>query len=99
MNLSRLHATFLTFKNHLNDTFYAYTKVIYFHLLSVHTGPDPRFVSQQLFFSRFLADFDVKLGVFGVEEFIFGKNIGLLLAIEPKLTYEILKYQLFKNNL
>ena len=86
MNLSRLHATFLTFKNHLNDTFYAYTKVIYFHLLSVHTGPDSRFVSQQLFFSRFLADFDVqygKLGVFGVEELIFGKNIRLLLAIEP----------------
>jgi len=28
MNLSRLHATFLTFKNHLNDTFYAYTKIL-----------------------------------------------------------------------
>ena len=54
---------------------------------------------QQLFFSRFLADFDAKygkLGVFRVEEFIFG-YIRLLLVIEPKLTNEIPKYQFLKN--
>jgi len=28
MNLSRLHSTLITFKNHMNDTFYAYTKIL-----------------------------------------------------------------------
>ena len=39
-------------------------------------------------FSR-LADFVAqygKLGVFGVEELFLAENLGLLLAIEPKLT-------------
>ena len=59
----------------------------------------PVFV-QQLFFSRFFADFDTqygKLGVFRVEELIFDKNIWLLLAIDPKWTNEIQKYKLFKD--
>jgi len=43
----------------------------------------PGFV-QQFFFSRFLADFDAqygKLGVFWVEEFIFGKKYRAPLGI------------------
>lgn len=28
MNLSRLHSTLITFKNHMNDTFVAYTKIL-----------------------------------------------------------------------
>jgi len=69
---------------------------------TAHWSRFPVFV-QQLFFSRFLANFDAQYGkirvFFGVEEFIFGKNIGLLLAMEHKLTNEIPKFQLFKNNL
>ena len=47
------------------------------HSTALHTGPDSRFLSKQLFFSCFLADFDAqydKSGVFGVKEFIFGKK-------------------------
>ena len=62
----------------------------------------PGFCQAFFFFSRFFADFDAqygKLGFFWVEVLFMAKNIGLLLAIEPKLTNKIQKYQLFKNNL
>ena len=68
----------------------------------MHTGPDSRFFSNNSFFSRFLADFDAqysKLRFFKVEELIFDQKYRAALAMEPKLTNEIPKYQLFKNNL